>query len=185
MYQPRHSKNRRPPLRVVKAADEALLGRVAGGDQAALAQLYDRHAEAVYGLARRMLTDPARAGLVTEEVFLTAWQAAGSFDPSLGSGRAWLLTGTRRRAVDVIRDARGMPDDPIQGEPAQWPHQLSTCPLATLTQHQQDTIDLAYFGGLTCSEIAEVLRVPLPAVGLEIRAGLRALARDADHPHAG
>src|SRR5215210_5864972 len=77
-----------------------LLGRVARGDEAAFAAVYDALASAVHGLARRVIRDPARAEEISQEVFIQVWQTAVRFDPQRGSAKSWVLTLAHRRAVD-------------------------------------------------------------------------------------
>src|SRR3954454_5671913 len=96
-----------PGLRLVPAegpADvEALIGRVARGDSRAFEELYDELSAAVFGLARRVVRDPARAEDVTQEVFLEIWRKAPRFDSALGKAKTWVMTIAHRRAVDAVR----------------------------------------------------------------------------------
>ena len=97
-----------PGLRLVPAhggADvDALVGRVARGDAGAFEELYDELSSAVFGLARRVVRDPARAEDVTQEVFLEVWRKAARFDRSLGKAKTWVMTIADRRAVDAVID---------------------------------------------------------------------------------
>jgi RNA polymerase sigma-70 factor (ECF subfamily) len=96
-----------PGLRLVSAdgpADiDVLITRVARGDAGAFESLYDELASAVFGLARRVVRDPARAEDVTQEVFLEVWRKASRYDRALGTPRTWVLTIAHRRAVDAVR----------------------------------------------------------------------------------
>src|SRR3954454_24888591 len=119
-----------PGLRLVPAegpADiDALCSSVARGDASAFESLYDELAAAVFGLARRVVRDPARAEDVTQEVFLEVWREASRFDRSLGKARTWVMTIAHRRAVDAVRrsesqkrqDPRAAPDEVSHDEPA-------------------------------------------------------------------
>src|SRR5438874_5465671 len=84
----------------------ALLAKVARGDEAAFAGVYDRFATLVYGLVRRVVRDPAQSEEVTQEVLLDVWRTASRFDPGEGSARGWLMTLAHRRAVDRVRSAQ-------------------------------------------------------------------------------
>jgi RNA polymerase sigma-70 factor, ECF subfamily len=167
-----------PPL------DELLLA-TARGDEAALAQLYDALSPAVYGLARRVVRDPARAEEVTQDVFLSVWRFATRFDPAKGSARTWVLTLTHRRAVDVVRAdaaasrreqqvaAYDTPFDTVLEEAATriQGEQVRNC-LDTLTDLQRESVLLAYYGGYTYREVSMLLDARLPTVKTRMRDGL-------------
>jgi RNA polymerase sigma-70 factor, ECF subfamily len=166
------------------SADD-LLRATARGDEAALAELYDALAPAVYGLARRVVRDPARAEEVTQEVFLSVWRFATRFDPQKGSARTWILTLTHRRAVDVVRSdaaasrreqtaaAYDTPFDTVLEEAATrlQGEQVREC-LETLTDLQRESVLLAYYGGYTYPEVSTLLDVKLPTVKTRMRDGL-------------
>ena len=181
LHERRHSSSRRSRSPDEPLADDVLLGRVASGDRGSLTEIYDRHAEAVYGLALQILMDPARAELVTFEVFLSLWRTAGSFDPSLGSPHTWLLTATHRQALALLRLG---PDTPDAGLELQVTRQPLTRPLGAVTRQQETPLHLGYFGGLSCPEIAQALGVPVSTVQRRILTGLRALTRGAGGPTA-
>src|SRR3954453_15761510 len=119
-----------PGLRLVPAEDppdvEALVARVARGDASAFERLYDELSSAVFGLARRVVRDPARAEDVTQEVFLEVWRKAARYDSALGKAKTWVMTIAHRRAVDAVRrseahkrqDHRAAPDEVSHDEPA-------------------------------------------------------------------
>src|SRR3954452_18309339 len=153
-------------LRLVPAdgpADvEALIGRVARGDAGAFEALYDELSPAVFGLARRVVRDPARAEDVTQEVFLEVWRKAARYDSTLGKPKTWVMTITHRRAVDAVRrsesqkrhDSQGAPDEVTHDEPrdegirAAAHGSVRGC-LETLTDLQIESVRLAYFNGYT------------------------------------
>jgi RNA polymerase sigma-70 factor (ECF subfamily) len=164
---------------------DLLLARVARGDAAAFESLYDELAGAVFGLARRVVRDPARAEDVTQEVFLEVWRKAPRFDRSLGKAQTWVMTITHRRAVDAVRrneshkrqDDRGAPDTVTHDEPADRVIQdeeqgaVRQC-LDTLTDLQLESVRLAYFKGYTYAEVATLLDKPLPTIKTRMRDGL-------------
>ena len=178
-----------PGLRLVSAdgpADiDVLIGRVARGDAGAFESLYDELAAAVFGLARRVVRDPARAEDVTQEVFLEVWRKASRYDRALGSPRTWVLTIAHRRAVDAVRrseshkrqDNHGAPDEVPHEEPAEAvirdeEHGAVRGCLETLTELQLESVRLAYFNGYTYNEVATLLDKPLPTIKTRMRDGL-------------
>ena len=174
-----------PPL--AQLADEALLALVARSDDEALAALYDRYARPAYALAVRILRDPALAQDAVQDAFLTAWRTAPSFDPRRGTAATWLMTLVHRRAVDVVRRedrrrATPLEDAPVASgdatdEAAEVREQRRRvrCALAVLTPPEREALELAYYGGLSQSEIAERLGVPLGTVKSRMFAGLARL----------
>jgi len=164
--------------------------RMVDGDAAGLTALYDRHGRLVYSLALRIVRDPGDAEDVTQDVFVQAWRQADRFDTERGSVAAWLLTVARARAIDLVRRRRVRPQpavDPVVSEASDdSPRQdvqleskerartiraaLDSLPLA-----QRLMIELAFFDGLTHTEIAEQLEVPLGTVKTRVRQGLARL----------
>ena len=178
-----------PGLRLVSAGGPAdidvLIGRVARGDAGAFESLYDELASAVFGLARRVVRDPARAEDVTQEVFLEVWRKASRYDRALGTPRTWVLTIAHRRAVDAVRrsesqkrqDNHGAPDEVIHDEPGEAvireeEHGAVRGCLETLTELQLESVRLAYFNGYTYNEVATLLDKPLPTIKTRMRDGL-------------
>lgn len=172
------------------AALEALLARVATGDRQAYAAVYDRVAASVYGLILRVLRDPAQSEEVTQEVLLEVWRTAARFDAARGSANAWVMTMAHRRAVDRVRSeqasrnrdervaTRG--DAPAFDQVAEEverraDHQQVRQALDQLTDLQREAIQLAYFGGHTYREVAELLDAPLGTVKTRLRDGLTRL----------
>src|SRR5436305_7489018 len=149
------------------ATDEAVLAAVARGDEAALAELYDRFGTPAYRLALRILRDPALAQDAVQDAFLSVWRTAASFDARRGSASTWVLTLVHRRAVDVVRRedrrrATSLDDAPVaSGDATDESAELREerrrvqAALAVLTAAERDAIELAYYGGLTPPEIAE------------------------------
>jgi RNA polymerase sigma-70 factor, ECF subfamily len=172
---------------------EDLLVAVAQGDQDAFGAVYDRTASRVLGLVQRLIIDHAQAEEVTQEVFLEVWRTAPRFDQTRGSAMAWLLTMGHRRAVDRIRSSQAGHDrderigirdlDPAYDSVAESAeirieNERVKRALAQLTQLQREAIELAYYGGLSHSEISSRLAVPVGTVKTRLRDGMIRL-RDA------
>ncbi|MGH7710971.1 MAG: sigma-70 family RNA polymerase sigma factor [Gemmatimonadaceae bacterium] len=183
-----------PPSLSTKATDAELVARLALGEELALGELYDRHSAVAYGLARAIVRDAADAEEVVADCFAQMWRTAASFDPARGSVAAWASTIVRTRALDLIRAqrrrARVLDDAATMGDeegaagsptPADTPdrdveraeaRQLVRRSLAELPPPQRRVLELAYFGGMSQSEIAELLSEPLGTVKTRMRAGL-------------
>ena len=163
---------------------------MAGGDASALAALYDRYARAVYSLGTRILADRDEAQDVVQEVFAQAWAQAGRYDAARAPVQTWLLVMTRARSIDRLRARRGRPQpaaDPVQMEihdpgRGQEAEVITTeqvgrlrAALAGLVEAQRTAIELAYFEGMSQSEIADRLQQPLGTIKTRIRSGLQRL----------
>jgi len=157
---------------------ETLVRRLAAGETAALGELYDLFAGLVNGLALRILRDGADAEDVVQEVFLQVWRQASRFDPGRGTVEAWLCTMARTRALDRLRRRVARREDPEDGAPPSSTTPRSAEALAVrkaldgLTPDQRRALDLAYFEGLTQSEIAERLGEPLGTIKTRIRTAM-------------
>jgi RNA polymerase sigma-70 factor (ECF subfamily) len=163
----------------------ALIGRVARGDEAAFAALYDRTSAAVFGLVRRVVRDPAQSEEVTQEVLLEIWRTASRFDPRQGSATTWLMTVAHRRAVDRVRSAKAAADREARATAANPSYdvvaeevearldaqRVRRC-LDSLTELQRESVTLAYYGGYTHREVAGLLGVALGTVKTRMRDGL-------------
>lgn len=165
----------------------ALLSSVAGGSQDAFSQLYDLISPRVFGLIRRILVDHAQAEEVAQEVFLEVWQTAPRFAPNKGGARGWILTMAHRRAVDRVRasqagrdrDVRiGIRDQKVDYDSVSEDVEVRVeaervdRAMGTLSDIQRQAISLAYHGGLSQSEVAEQLGIPLGTVKTRIRDGM-------------
>jgi RNA polymerase sigma-70 factor (ECF subfamily) len=166
---------------------EGLLGLVAGGDEPAFAELYQRVAPAVFGLVTRVVRNPAQAEEVTQEVFVELWRTAPRFDPARGTARSWIMTCAHRRAVDRVRSAeraarrddlagrrdQGRPyDEVVEQVETSLEREHVRRGLDALTELQREAVVLAYYGGYTHREIAQLLGVPSGTVKTRLRDGL-------------
>jgi RNA polymerase sigma-70 factor (ECF subfamily) len=173
---------------------EELIRRLAAGDREAFTRFYDRYAPLVYPLVLRIVRDRSDAADVLQDVFWEAWRGATAYDPARGSPEAWMLTRARTRAIDRVRAVRrrnetlGSPvDEALAVAPAEAggdaaeraeDRGLVTAALDRLPPAQRQAIELAYYAGLTQTEIATRLGQPLGTVKTRIRLGLDRL-RDA------
>jgi RNA polymerase sigma-70 factor (ECF subfamily) len=169
----------------------ALIARIAAGDRDAFSRFYDLLAPTAFGLIRRVLRDPEAAAEVLQEVFWQVWREAPRYDPTRGSPEAWLVMRAKTRAIDRLRSIRRRDrtfvapvDESVAqraGEPAENPavvaedRGLVQTALARLPEPQRRVIELAFFDGLTQSEIATRLGEPLGTVKTRARLGLERL----------
>jgi RNA polymerase sigma-70 factor (ECF subfamily) len=162
------------------AEDVELVTAMARGVRDALAGLYDRHSSALLGLAMRIVRDRREAEDLLHDVFLEAWRHAKDFDPKRGRVRTWLAIRMRSRALDHQKSARvsrnagdvGLDVVPDERERANPDHSLVRKALASLDGNQRRVVELAYFEGLSCSEIAARIAIPIGTVKSRIAAGL-------------
>ncbi|MFC4048221.1 ECF RNA polymerase sigma factor SigK [Actinomadura syzygii] len=163
----------------------ALLVLVARGDQDAFEVVYQRLSGPVYGLALRVVRDPAQAEEIAQEVLVELWRKASHYRPGKGAATAWALTMAHRRAVDRVRSTQADRDreertaapSPDYDEVAEevgtrLEHQQVRRCMRGLTQTQRESITLAYYGGYTYREVSELLGVGLAAVKTRMRDGL-------------
>jgi RNA polymerase sigma-70 factor (ECF subfamily) len=162
------------------ADDEVLVAAMAAGDRAALATLYERHSALLLGLAMRIVRERREAEDLLHDVFLEAWRTAKDFDPNRGRVRTWLAIRMRSRALDLQKSARvsrntgdvGLDQQVDDAEPASPDHGRVRSALAELGPDQRRVLELAYFEGLSCSEIAARVAIPVGTVKSRIAAGL-------------
>ena len=173
-------------------ADSDAVRRLAKGDRDAVAELYDRHAARVLGLAYRIVRNSTDAEDVVQDVFSQAWRTAPSYQASRGTVAGWLLMMARTRAIDRLRsrqsrgDAAAVSDlDDLPGPGTSPSDQLIASQQAALVRaamlalpaDQKTALELAYFEGLTQAEIAQRLETPLGTVKTRIRSALASLRR--------
>lgn len=175
-----------------RSTDELLLA-VARGDREAYSVLYDSVAGRVVGVVRRVVRDPSRSDEVAQEVLAEVWRLAPRFDPDRGSAMTWVMMMAHRRAIDCVRSVQASRDREDRIGPQSHDRSFDTVAeevevrdehrrvresLDKLTDLQREAIELAYFGGHTYREVAELLDAPLGTVKTRMRDGLIRL-RDA------
>lgn len=170
-------------------SDEELLAGMGAQELSALDSLYSRYGGAAFSLAYQITSNRETAEEVVQESFFAAWRGAATYKPERGAARSWLLGIIHHRAIDMVRgrNARGqtVPLDeqlPIASKDDLWSAVKQTLDreeirraLVTLPQEQRESIELAYFGGLTYPEIASRLGVPLGTIKSRLRLGLEKL----------
>ena len=175
------------PQRESVPADLAIVTGLKTGDQGALAELYDRYSSVVYSVALRVLGETGSAEDVMQEVFLQLWRNPGAFDASRGSLASWLAVITRNRAIDSLRKRRpetdiedvvlsvepDMTGDVERGRVAEKVRGV----LGSMATAQRTALEMAYWQGMSHSEIAEKTGEPLGTIKTRIRAGLMALRK--------
>lgn len=164
-----------------------LLQRASRGDQQAFAALYDATSARAYGLALRVVRNPALAEEVVQDAYLDAWRTSARFDPERGAAIAWLLTVVHRKAVDRVRSTEAATrrdttyhrenhvvdhDQTAEAAQSSLEAQRVRGAVATLTEVQREAVELAYFGGYTHREVATLLDVPVGTAKTRIRDGL-------------
>ncbi len=173
--------------------DPTLVRAVAEGSAEALGTLYDRHAGTVFGLAKRILTRQEDAEEVVQDVFAQVWRDAPRYDPSRASVAGWIMVLARTRAIDRLRARRARPDQQDGIEPAQAPPLVAAgqdpehavlskeasskvrAAFDALPDSLRTLVELAYFQGLTHSEIAGQTGVPLGTVKTRLRTAVASL----------
>jgi RNA polymerase sigma-70 factor (ECF subfamily) len=176
------------PGAVQEAAWRQYLAGCAIGDERAFAALYDQSSRLVYSLALRVVGNPAAAEEVTLDVYTQVWKRAGSFDGSRGGVGAWLTMLARSRAIDRLRSSqacqRREATTPLQGRPVDDGERRRRLlgALACLSSDQRELLEMAFFQGLTHSDLAERLNRPLDTVKTTIRTAMIALREHLEPP---
>jgi RNA polymerase sigma-70 factor (ECF subfamily) len=167
--------------------DLALVSAIRSGDQNAMASLYDRYSPVVYSVALRVLGDTAAAEDIQQDVFLQLWRNPGAFDASRGNLGAWLAVITRNRAIDALRKRRPetdpedvvlsvVPDMAGEADRSRVAEKVRGV-LGTMPASQRSALEMAYFEGMTHTEIAAKTGEPLGTIKTRIRTGLIALRK--------
>lgn len=176
--------------------DAQLVARVAAGNEEAVGLLYDRFGQAIYSLCLRIVHDPSTAEELTQEVFVRLWRSAASFEPERGRVSTWLLRIAHNLALNEVRRRQSRPvlapdveweaesatlaDTSREGDPATmaWVRERAEVIQHALTQlplSQRQAIELAFFGGLSQTEVAAAIGDPLGTVKSRIRVGMQRL----------
>ena len=164
--------------------DEELLVRIASGDRGALASLYDRWAPPLLALAVRLVRERREAEDLLHDVFVEVWQKSGTYDPARGTVRAWLLVRLRSRALDRVKSAAVSRAAPLEAaaerardaDPSLAPDRARVrAALEALPAPQRAVLELGYFDGLSSSEMAARLDVPVGTVKSRVAAALAKL----------
>lgn len=172
-----------------EASDAALIRRMADEDETALSILYDRYSSLVFSVAKRILGDPGAAEEILQDIFYGAWRNASSFDSNRGSMAGWLLVAARNRAIDRLRRGKGRATDSIEEDIVALTVNLENKTaqnlmlskvkkaITDLPEAQRSACEMAYFEGLTHTEIAERTGEPLGTVKTRLRAALGSLKK--------
>ena len=171
----------------VVLSDAMLVSAIRSGDEQAMAQLYDRYSPLIYSVALRVLGDTGAAEDILQEVFLQLWRSPDMFDASRGSMPGWLAVIARNRAIDSLRKRRPETDitevvvsvEPDLAGKAEWSRAADKIrgALGGMPAPQRSALEMAFFEGLTHTEIAEKTGEPLGTVKTRIRAGLMTLRK--------
>ena len=169
-------------------SDEALVALAARAEEPALAELYDRYGRIAYGLALRVLRDPALAEDAVQEAFLTLWRTAATFVPERAKASSWILTLVHRRSVDLVRREERRRAEPLEDESrpdadgsaadVAWlrlERERVQEALRRLPDHEREALELAYYGGFTQSQLAERLGLPIGTIKSRMFSGLARL----------
>ncbi len=176
------------PRDLAHLSDEALVALAARSEESALAELYDRHGRVAFGLALRVLRDPALAEDAVQEAFLTLWRTASTFVPERAKASSWILTLVHRRAVDLVRREERRRAEPLEDESRadiegsaadvawlRFERERVQEALRRLPDHEREALELAYYGGFTQSELAERLGLPIGTIKSRMFSGLARL----------
>jgi RNA polymerase sigma-70 factor (ECF subfamily) len=172
--------------------DQDLVRAIASGDQVSLGRLYDRYSGLVYSVALRVLRDTAAAEEILQDIFMQLWQKASQFDAQRGSLPAWLLVMARNRAISRLRQRNPASDASMDEASASLPYRLDNflierellgkvrAAMDGLPAAQREALELAYFEGMSHSEIAERTGEPLGTIKTRLRSAVQTLRQKCD-----
>ena len=176
---------------LARMADEDLMALIADADADAYEVVYDRHADAAFALAHRILGSRAAADDACQDAWMAAWRSASRYDPRLGSVRSWLLTVVHHRSIDHVRRMTRLRDRTVADDAAAErvagdddtealaiaanEREQAAGVLDELSGDQRAVVELAFYSGYSHSEIADILELPLGTVKGRMRAGLEKL----------
>ena len=176
---------------LARMADEDLMALIADADADAYEVVYDRHADAAFALAHRILGSRAAADDACQDAWMAAWRSASRYDPRLGSVRSWLLTVVHHRSIDHVRRMTRLRDRTVGDDAAAErvasdddtealalaanDREVAAGLLEELSADQRAVVELAFYSGYSHSEIADILELPLGTVKGRMRAGLEKL----------
>ncbi len=172
----------------IELTDVVLVRRVTQRDESALAKLYDRYARLVYSVALRVLKDPSSAEEIVQDIFHQLWRNAEAFDAARGSLSGWLLVSARNRSIDRLRRRR-MSDEELQPDRIACSTNLETAAsqnelisrvkqsMGGLPENQRAALELAYFEGMTHSEIAQKTGEPLGTIKTRLRLAVESIKK--------
>jgi RNA polymerase sigma-70 factor (ECF subfamily) len=167
--------------------DSDLINSVAHGDEAALGELYDRYAGLVYSVALRVLRDTAAAEEILQDIFFQLWQKASQFDASRGAMASWLVVMARNRSISRLRRKSSIEETNVEDIVVAKPYRIENSLMQSemlakvrgamdgLPAAQRNAVELAYFEGLTHSEIAERTGEPLGTIKTRLRSAVETL----------
>lgn len=170
-----------------RSLDQDLMEAIAQGDEAALGQLYDRYSGLVYSVALRVLRDTGAADEILQDVFFQLWRKASQFDASRGAMGSWLVVMARNRSISRLRRKSSVEETNVEEIAVAQPYRMENSLMARemlakvrgamdgLPPAQRDAVELAYFEGLTHSEIAERTSEPLGTIKTRLRSAMETL----------
>jgi len=170
-----------------RSLDQDLMEAIAQGDEAALGQLYDRYSGLVYSVALRVLRDTGAADEILQDVFFQLWRKASQFDASRGAMGSWLVVMARNRSISRLRRKSSVEETNVEEIAVAQPYRMENSLMARemlakvrgamdgLPPAQRDAVELAYFEGLTHSEIAERTGEPLGTIKTRLRSAMETL----------
>ena len=181
----------------IEISDEEILARIADGEQEALQELYQRWSSSLLGIALKFMRSRPEAEDITHDVLLEIWKTAASYDPDRGAARTWIVMKMRSRVIDRLRKGKRRATLLLESQDTLTPTHISEDPgltlerrqlretIKTLSEHQQEVIELTYFEHMTAVEVGEELGIPTGTVKSRLAAARRALKELLTHDEGG